>query len=370
MVCHKVPSVVSFYSPYETQLCYEDVQMYLRAVLSTQSLHSLKTEIMATEPRSLVQEAINFLLSDILWITHKLCHQMHPLLPQPQLQTIPEIFIHDFSTSHEDHCNWVLFGVPFKALDRLQYPQNLATRILNCTNPWQHIPPTLKRLHRLPVKIWISFANFCSSPLNPSWPIPHNTSEVSSMNLPHRGNLQWFPLQFPQQQVNPWGHFRHCDSLFPWSALLPHNKKVQMSSIPSQACLFASPSWCTLEYQAAPSPFAISLRNCSAAAFKWIPLLHNSLKIYLNKRQVFIYYSFIFAIEPLYYSPDNSWLLKTPRYEALLLVTSACHVQLQREATTHDMPAELESHSYSASAQHPKLHIVCLASSHAFLLGI
>lgn len=167
---------------------------------------------MATEPRSLVQEVIHFLLSDILWVTHKLCHQIHPLLPQPQLQTIPEIFIRDFSTSHEDHGNWVLFGVPFKALDRLQYPQNLAARILNCTNPWQHIPPTLKRLHRHPVKICISFANFSSSSLNPSWPIPHNTSEV--MGYPIAGTYS--TLQFPQQQVNPWGHFRHCDSLFPW----------------------------------------------------------------------------------------------------------------------------------------------------------
>lgn len=179
--------------------------MYLRAVLSTQSLHWLKTEIMATEPRSLVQEVIHFLLSDILWVTHKLCHQIHPLLPQPQLQTIPEIFIRDFSTTHEDHGNWVLFGVPFKALDRLQYPQNLAARILNCTNPWQHIPPTLKRLHRLPVKICISFANFSSSSLNPSWPIHHNTSEVSSMNLPHRGNLQYSPI--PTTAGEPLGTF-------------------------------------------------------------------------------------------------------------------------------------------------------------------
>lgn len=57
---------------------------------------------------------------------------------------------------------------------------------------------------------------------------------------------------------------------------------------------------------------------------------------------------FIFVTVPLDDSPDNLRLLETPRYEQLLLVTFACHVQLQREANTHDMPAELESHSCSA----------------------
>ena len=48
-------------------------------------------------------------------------------------------------------------GVPKKYLDRLQYVQNSAARVLTRTKPWQHITPTLKQLHWLPVKHRINY---------------------------------------------------------------------------------------------------------------------------------------------------------------------------------------------------------------------
>eukprot|EP00064_Thunnus_orientalis_P012317 superscaffoldBa00001876_g12352 len=45
---------------------------------------------------------------------------------------------------------------PRKSLDRLQYVQKSAARVLTHTKPWQHITPTLIHLHGLSVKSSIS----------------------------------------------------------------------------------------------------------------------------------------------------------------------------------------------------------------------
>ncbi|XP_037636652.1 uncharacterized protein LOC119494669 [Sebastes umbrosus] len=61
--------------------------------------------------------------------------------------SVAETLIHAFVPSRLDYCNGVLSGVPSKALDRLQYVQNSAARVLTRTKPWQHITPTLIHLH-------------------------------------------------------------------------------------------------------------------------------------------------------------------------------------------------------------------------------
>ena len=66
--------------------------------------------------------------------------------------SVAETLIHAFISSRLDYCNGVLFGLPNKSIDRLQYVQNSAARVLTRTKRWQHITPTLKRLHWLPVK--------------------------------------------------------------------------------------------------------------------------------------------------------------------------------------------------------------------------
>ena len=56
-----------------------------------------------------------------------------------------------------DYCNGVLYGLPDKALNSLQYVHNSAARVLTRTKPWEHITPILARLHWLPVKSRITY---------------------------------------------------------------------------------------------------------------------------------------------------------------------------------------------------------------------
>ena len=71
--------------------------------------------------------------------------------------SVAETLIHSFISTRLDYCNGLLFGLPNTTLDRLQYIQNSAARVLTRTRRWQHITPTLKRLHWLPVKFRINF---------------------------------------------------------------------------------------------------------------------------------------------------------------------------------------------------------------------
>ncbi|XP_053364370.1 deoxynucleoside triphosphate triphosphohydrolase SAMHD1-like [Clarias gariepinus] len=71
--------------------------------------------------------------------------------------SVKETLIHSFISSRLDYCNAILSGLPNKALDRLQYIQNAAARVLTGTRPWHHITPILKQLHWLPIKSRISY---------------------------------------------------------------------------------------------------------------------------------------------------------------------------------------------------------------------
>ena len=72
-------------------------------------------------------------------------------------ESVAETLIHSFISSRLDYCNAILFGLPDTTLDRLQYVQNSAARVLTRTRRWEHITPTLKRLHWLPVNFRISY---------------------------------------------------------------------------------------------------------------------------------------------------------------------------------------------------------------------
>ena len=57
-----------------------------------------------------------------------------------------------FISSNLDFCNVLLYGLPQSVIDRLQYVQNCAARLVTRTRSSEHITPVLRRLHWLPVR--------------------------------------------------------------------------------------------------------------------------------------------------------------------------------------------------------------------------
>ena len=68
-----------------------------------------------------------------------------------------EVAVHAFVTSKLDYCNALLYGLPKYQLQRLQYVQNTAARVVLRVCKLQHITPVLCELHWLPIQYRIIF---------------------------------------------------------------------------------------------------------------------------------------------------------------------------------------------------------------------
>ena len=68
-----------------------------------------------------------------------------------------ETLVHAFISSKLDFCNALLYGLPQSVIDRLQYVQNCAARLVNKTRSSEHTTPVLRRLHWLPVRQRITY---------------------------------------------------------------------------------------------------------------------------------------------------------------------------------------------------------------------
>nr|XP_061793787.1 uncharacterized protein LOC133585393 [Nerophis lumbriciformis] len=81
-----------------------------------------------------------------------------PSLPLKSLSfSAAETLIHAFITSRLDYCNSILYGSSCKILNKFQYIQNSAARLLTHTRSREHITPVLQKLHWLPVPHRIHF---------------------------------------------------------------------------------------------------------------------------------------------------------------------------------------------------------------------
>ncbi|XP_068675290.1 uncharacterized protein [Montipora foliosa] len=65
--------------------------------------------------------------------------------------------VNAFVIPHLDYCNTVLYGLPKSQLDKLQRVQIVAARLVSGVRKQDHISPTLKALHWLPVEKRIIF---------------------------------------------------------------------------------------------------------------------------------------------------------------------------------------------------------------------
>ena len=79
--------------------------------------------------------------------------RIRKFLSSDTVQTLVNAFV----TSRLDYCNSILFGLPNTELQKLQRVQNTAARLICNTNKFDHITPTLVKLHWLPVKYRIHF---------------------------------------------------------------------------------------------------------------------------------------------------------------------------------------------------------------------
>jgi len=68
-----------------------------------------------------------------------------------------ETLVHAFISSKLDYCNAILYGLPNYLVDKLQYVQNSAARLVTRTKRSDHITPILQDLHWLPVNQRIKY---------------------------------------------------------------------------------------------------------------------------------------------------------------------------------------------------------------------
>ena len=68
-----------------------------------------------------------------------------------------ETLVHAFISSKLDYCNDLLYGLPKSVIDKLQYAQNCAARLVIRTRSSEHITQVLRRLHWLPVRQRITY---------------------------------------------------------------------------------------------------------------------------------------------------------------------------------------------------------------------
>ena len=127
------------------------LQTYLSAMISSQSvpllaiLASSLTLTCLSLIRLTLSKSCHFHIRDIRRIRH--------LLPLSAATALANSLV----TSKLDYCNSLYSGISQTNLNKLQRIQNSLARVITNTSKYQHITPTLKNLHWLPIKQRIEY---------------------------------------------------------------------------------------------------------------------------------------------------------------------------------------------------------------------
>ena len=97
-----------------------------------------------------------------------------------------ETLIHAFVTSKLDYCNSLLSGLSQNQIQRLQYVQNSAARLLTGTRKYNSITPILRELHWLPVAERIHFKILLLTFKSLNGMAPFYLNELLSPYIPSR----------------------------------------------------------------------------------------------------------------------------------------------------------------------------------------
>ena len=138
--------------------------------------------------------------------------KLRPLLTQSDAEKL----IHAFISSRLDYCNALFIGIPGKNVQKLQYIQNSAARVLMRVRKHDHITPILYTLHWLPVsarieyKILLTTYNCINGHAPPYLQSLLNAPKTTSTRTLRSANQ--FLLQVPVTKLRTMGDRAFCSA--------------------------------------------------------------------------------------------------------------------------------------------------------------